>query len=384
MSNYYAGTPTRIFAAELEEGLITLEQAKAICTERTAAGPITEDERVALVGRFPDPMEEAVPSRALSPAMYNLQDPDTRVLYTGRPISGAEVNRLLNALPSSQDTSQPLPMPPRIQTTNGVEDASGMEVMEGRTIRESRSGEAGEVRSEGTTAAEDMGPADEDDEQRDYYPAEHTHISYGQIANDTPHAQTTEGQNMYRATVRVRRTHRPAVDWRVNAPPGFHLNMGPRYIPCPIRINGVTRQAKYIQVIMGPNPMVLGVIDESDLVYPRPLYATPFLTFARRPIYPQEDLDVLTVGHADQPTVDRCAKDLGDESVIAEIHRFRVLTQEGDCIEARIIELEKAFRDVQALKLGSIRRMEMADVTARLEERRTGMLDYRELWLDVV
>ena len=36
------------------------------------------------------------------------------------------------------------------------------------------------------------------------------------------------------------------------------------------------------------------------------------------------------------------------------------------------------------LKLGSIRCMEMADVMARLEERRTGMLDYRELWLEVV
>src|SRR6266702_1572288 len=259
-----------------------------------------------------------------------------------------------------------------------------MDIMEGRAIRESGSRETRETRSEGTTAADDAGPADEDDEQRDYYPAEHTHISYGQIANDTPHAQTTEGQNMYRATVRVRRTHRPAVDWRVNAPPGFHLNMGPRYIPCPIRINGVTRQAKYIQVIMGPNPMVLGVIDESDLVYPRPLYATPFLTFAHQPIYPQEDLDVLTAEHADHPIVDRCAKDLGDESVIAEIHHFRTLTQEGDRIEARIIELEKAFGDVQALKLGSIRHMEMVDVMARLEEHRTGMLDYRELWPDVV
>src|SRR6266702_4854755 len=83
MTNYYAGTPTRIFAAELEEGLITLEQARAICAEQAAAGPVTEEERVALVGRFPDPTEEAVPSRALSPAMYNLQDPDTGVLYTG-------------------------------------------------------------------------------------------------------------------------------------------------------------------------------------------------------------------------------------------------------------------------------------------------------------
>ncbi len=82
MSHYYNGSPTRIFAAELEEGLITAEQARTICATRATAGPITEDERVALVGRFPDPTEDAMPPHALSPAMYNLQDPDTGVLYT--------------------------------------------------------------------------------------------------------------------------------------------------------------------------------------------------------------------------------------------------------------------------------------------------------------
>ncbi len=383
MSNYYNGSPTRIFAAELEEGLVTPEQARAICAARAAAGPITKDERVTLVGRFPDLTEDAVPPRALSPVMYNLQDPDTGVLYMGRPISGAEVNQLLDALPSCHDASPILPVPPRLQVANGTEDTQNMEDVERRTVRTSSRGTAGENASEGMTQAGDPGPADEDDENRDYYPAEHTHISYGQITNDTPHAQTTKGNNMYRATMQVGRTHGAPVDWRLNVPPGFHLNIGPRYIPCPIRIRGVTQQAKYVQIIMGPNPIVLGVVDKSDLIYPRPLYATPLLTFAHHPIYPQEDLDVLTAEHTDHAVVDRCARDMGDKSVIAEIHHFQTLTQEGDRIEARIIELERAFGDVQALKLGSIRHMEMANVMARLEERQAGMLDYQELWPDV-
>ncbi len=220
----------------------------------------------------------------------------------------------------------------------GNGDTTGMEVVEGQTVHQSNGNLEGEATSEDTTCAGDPGLADKDDKQRNYYPAEHTHITYRQIANDTPHAQTTEGNNMYHATVQVGRTHGPPVNWHLNAPPGFHLNSRPRYIPCPIRVNGVTRQAKYIQVIMGPNPMVIGVIDELDLVYPRPLYATPFLTFAQCPIYPQEDLDVLTSEHAD------CT--IGDKLVIAEIHHFQTLTQEGDCIEARIIELEKAFGDI--------------------------------------
>ncbi len=83
----------------------------------------------------------------------------------------------------------------------------------------------------------------------------------------------------------------------------------------------------------------------------------------RCPIYPLEDLDILTAEHADRPVVNRCTKDLGDESVTAEIHHFQILTQEGDCIEAHIIKLEKAFGNMQSLKLGSIRRMKMVDVS---------------------
>jgi len=164
MTNYYNGSPTRIFAAELEEGLIMPEQARAVCAARAAAGPITEDERVALVGRFPDLTEDAVPSRALSPVMYNLQDPDTGVLYTERPISGAEVNQLLDALPSHHDTGPVLPVPPRLQDADGTEGTQTMEDMEGRTVRTSSRGTAGENASEGTTQAGDPGPADKDDE----------------------------------------------------------------------------------------------------------------------------------------------------------------------------------------------------------------------------
>ncbi len=129
--------------------------------------------------------------------MYNLQDPDTGVLYIRQPISGAEVNQLLNTLPSSQDASQPLPMPPRIQIMMGDGSVTGMDDMEGQTVCQSSCNQEGRATSEGTTCVGDLGPADEDDEQRDYYPAEHTHITYGQVTNDTPHAQTTEGNNMY-------------------------------------------------------------------------------------------------------------------------------------------------------------------------------------------
>jgi len=129
--------------------------------------------------------------------MYNLQDPDTGVLYTRQPISGAEVNQLLNALPSYEDTSIILPVPPRIQVTNGTEDMTSMDDMEGQAVHTSSRGQTSMTMSKEATCAGDPGPADEDDAHRDYYPAEHNHISYGQITNNTPHAQTMEGNNMY-------------------------------------------------------------------------------------------------------------------------------------------------------------------------------------------
>jgi len=43
MSTYYASSPTQVFAAELEEGLLTLKQAEAICSTQAQEGPITKD-----------------------------------------------------------------------------------------------------------------------------------------------------------------------------------------------------------------------------------------------------------------------------------------------------------------------------------------------------
>ncbi len=104
-------------------------------------------------------------------------------------------------------------MPPRLQVTNNAEDTQDVDIMEERAVRAGSRRTTGETASEGTTQAGDLGPVDEDDEHRDYYPAEHTHISYGQIANDTPHAQTTEGNNMYQATMQVGRTHGDPINW---------------------------------------------------------------------------------------------------------------------------------------------------------------------------
>ena len=130
---------------------------------------------------------------------------------------------------------------------------------------------------------------------------------------------------------------------------------------------------------MCPNPIVLGVIDESDLVYPQPLYAAPTYSMHQRPVYSHYQLTHLESQHEDKWIVDRCIRDLHDDTLKAEVHRYRTLVDEQKRVEARIVELERAFGQVNTAKLGCIRRLEMADGLGRIEEQRGSMIDPEEV-----
>ncbi len=44
---------------------------------------------------------------------------------------------------------------------------------------------------------------------------------------------------------------------------------------------------------MGPNPLVIGLQDDTDKVYSKPLYATPIYSFNGKPVYTIKELEVL-------------------------------------------------------------------------------------------
>ena len=114
--------------------------------------------------------------------------------------------------------------------------------------------------------------------------------------------------------------------------------------------------------------MVIGLRDESSHVYAAPCYACPQLSFDVRPHYLEEDLIIFDVGYDERRKIDTAIAHLKDLLVRAEVHRYRSASSELDHLEQLLINLEAKWGELAAQKLGAIRRLEMANAMARIEE----------------
>ena len=108
----------------------------------------------------------------------------------------------------------------------------------------------------------------------DLYPAEHIFVKMlkdSDNLNETPYTTTTSGYPLYKGSYSVLSLSRGIM------PPGFHHNCGDQYIPYPIQgpHDNEVKQVEYVQTIMGPNPLVIGLRDDSDKVFSKLLYVTP-------------------------------------------------------------------------------------------------------------
>ena len=153
------------------------------------------------------------------------------------------------------------------------------------------------------------------------------------------------------------------------SPPGFIPNKGADFVDFFITTpDGITQQAAYVKVIFGIMPIVMGIVNDSDKVFTKPLYADPVWPFTRRPIYTPEELVTLEHGYVGRADLDRCVETLRDKSLEAEIHRYRMLREETVQLNTRIRELEAVWGTMDAARLGCVRRLEMADTLARIED----------------
>src|SRR6202012_173481 len=99
--------------------------------------------------------------------------------------------------------------------------------------------------------------------------------------------------------------------------------------------------AKYIQIIYHPEPIILGLIDESNYVHSKPLFATPQYSLSLCPKYPHEDHILFEAGYDEWPNIDHAIQDIKDCSLEAEIHRYRVVSNEEVHVTKRVEELEQ-------------------------------------------
>jgi len=133
----------------------------------------------------------------------------------------------------------------------------------------------------------------------DLYPAEHPFICTLRDSDNpdkTPYAATTTGFPLYKGSYRFKRDEVPL---------GFKPNLGDNFISFPIKgPDGDIKQAEYVQVILHPNPIVVGLRDDSDKVYTKPLYATPIFHYDGKPVYQAQQLEALKLGVEGQDQTD--------------------------------------------------------------------------------
>jgi hypothetical protein len=131
----------------------------------------------------------------------------------------------------------------------------------------------------------------------------------------------------------------------------------------------------FIQTIFTSNLLVISIRTNSDLVFAKPLHATPEYVFGTRPIYIMEDLEVLDEGHMQRAMIDREIAELHDVTVHAEVVCYQSLAADLVYLEGRLMELERQWGEMSSKKLGCIRPLKMANILVCLETQHRNFLD---------
>jgi len=297
VNKYYLGSPERIFGAELEEGLITIPEARELCAkkyirphitdENLLATPLTEQELASVLLIFPNLNTKPMPPHALSPMVRRLSDPDNMGATPTHQAEVQDVNTDIWGPKDGHPGEIPLPVPFREPKRITSSVTEGLLNVEGRAVRKSRRKEKRQAGSSGSTAPVST-PTTHSPWSRttsymskgDLYPDEHPFIRTIKDTDnpdETPYAATTTGFPLYKGSYQVRRN---------KVPPGFKPNHGDNFISFPITDTDRTiRQAEYVQAILHPNPIVIRLHNDSSKIFTKPLYAVPVFHYDGKPVY---------------------------------------------------------------------------------------------------
>ncbi len=126
---------------------------------------------------------------------------------------------------------------------------------------------------------------------------------------------------------------------------------------------------------MHPNPIIVGLRDDSNKVYSKPLYTSPIYHYDGKPVYTVQELEVLKMDAEGKEQTDHMIRHLHDPSLTVEVHCFRMVSQELDHVEEAMVDNEDQWGELAAMKLKTIRRLEMADALQRVQEQDEGLMD---------
>ncbi len=316
----------------LEEGLVTPQEARELCAkkyiqphitnENLLAAPLTKQELASVLLVFPDLDTKPMPPRALSPMVRRLSDPDN---MGATPTHQLEVQEVDTDIWGPKDGHLgeillPVPFlePKRIanSATEGMLNMEGQAARKGHCQANRKDGSMGSTAPASTLAT--RGPWSRTASymsEGDLYPAEHLFICTlkdSDNLDETPYAATTTGFPLYKGSYQVKRNE---------VPTGFKPNYGDHFISFPITSpQGEVKQAEYVQVILHPNPIVIGLHNDSNKVFTKPLYAVPVFHYDGKPVYQAEQLEKLKIGVEGQEQMDQMIRRLNDPSLTMEVH----------------------------------------------------------------
>jgi hypothetical protein len=125
-------------------------------------------------------------------------------------------------------------------------------------------------------------------------------------------------------------------------PDGFVRNRGQNYVPLHIpTTNGRgVATAKWVKVCMGVNPVVWGCMYKGGVVYQGDVHAAPDHNHGPTPDYTNEQLLRLRSDYRLHHEVDEALVQIGDQSLIAEVARYRSTMDGVQRIQKEIREKE--------------------------------------------
>ena len=190
----------------------------------------------------------------------------------------------------------------------------------------------------------------------------------GRVAGTTNHGGGVS-QNRGRHDP-LRTTQRPARHTVSPPPGGFDRNVGHNYMPFKIPTlsgHGVAN-AKWVRVRMGVNPTVEGCMQKGSPVYLGEVHAAPDFDHGEIPQYEHEQRRHLLSNYAQCHEVDEALERIGDKSLLAEVALYRGTMDALECLQGEIREREEQLYCVGNDNRKCVRRLERAQVLARVFE----------------
>jgi hypothetical protein len=163
---------------------------------------------------------------------------------------------------------------------------------------------------------------------------------------------------------------RPARRSLSPTPDGFVRNRGQNYVPLRIPTTngrGVVT-AKWVKIRMGLNPVVWGCMYKGGVVYQGDIHAAPDHDHGPTPDYTNEQLLRLRSNYRLRHEVDEVLVQIGDQSLTAEVARYRTTMDGIQRIQLEIHEKEDELYCLTNTNRKSVGRLAEVHALARIAE----------------